>query len=188
VVVLELFILTQYLTQLEFSCYYQRDKLICLSDLILFDKQIMKIENRTKNIIRFKTTIGSITLVPGINEFNKEQFDAVKAHPMFEDMVKTSGVIVIEEKVVKSYKTKAELKAEKELADKELADKETADLLGSDENISDKEESQKETFDLNEINLEDQNKTNLVAIAVSLEIETEGLNKKQLIEAINSKK
>ena len=148
----------------------------------------MKIENRTKNIIRFKTTIGSITLVPGINEFNKEQFnkeqfDAVKAHPMFEDMVKTSGVIVIEEKVVKSYKTKTELKAEKELADKE-----TADLLGPDENISDKKESQKETFDLNEINLEDQNKTNLVAIAVSLEIETEGLNKKQLIEAINSKK
>ena len=161
----------------------------------------MKIENRVKNIIRFKTTIGSISLVPGINELSKEEFDAVKAHPMFEDMTKTSGLVVIEEKVVKSYKTKAELKAEKEAeekAAKELADKEAADLLGPDEDASDEEESEEETeeseeeseegVDLNEIDLEVQNKTSLISIAQSLEIETEGLNKKQLIEAINSKK
>lgn len=160
----------------------------------------MKIENRVKNIIRFKTTIGSVTLMPGMNELSKEEFAAVKAHPMFEAMVKTSGLTVIEEKVVKSYKTKAELKAEKEAeekAAKELADKEAADLLGPDEDASD-EESEEETeeseedseegVDLNEIDLEAQTKATLVDLAESLEIETEGLSKSKLIEAINSKK
>ena len=160
----------------------------------------MKIENRVKNIIRFKTTIGSVTLMPGMNELSKEEFAAVKAHPMFEAMVKTSGLTAIEEKVVKSYKTKAELKAEKEAeekAAKELADKEAADLLGPDEDTSDEEESEEETeesedseegVDLNEIDLEAQNKATLIDLAQSLEIETDGLTKAQLIEAINSKK
>jgi len=187
----------------------------------------MKIENRVKNIVRFKTTVGSVTLMPGINELTKEQFAAVKAHPMFEDMVKTSGLVATEEKVAKSYKTKAELKAEKEteektakeladkeaeektakeLADKEaeektakeLADKEAADLLGPDEDASDEEESEEETeeseeeseegVDLNEIDLEAQTKATLIDLATSLEIETEGLSKVKLIEAINSKK
>ena len=136
----------------------------------------MKIENRVKNIIRFKTTIGNVTLMPGVNELSKEEFAAAKAHPMFEDMVKTSGLVVIEEKIVKSYKTKAELKAEKEIND----------LLGSDENISD--ENSKKDIDLNEVDLEIQNKASLINIAQSLEIETENLTKAQLIEAINSKK
>jgi hypothetical protein len=157
----------------------------------------MKIENRVKNIIRFKTTIGSITLMPGINELSKEEFAAVKAHPMFEDMVKTSGLVATEEKVAKSYKTKAELKAEKEAeekAAKELADKEAADLLGPDEDASNEEESEEETeeseesVDLNEIDLEAQTKATLIDLAESLEIETEGLSKAKLIEAINSKK
>lgn len=139
----------------------------------------MKIENRIKNIIRFKTTIGNVTLMPGVNELSKEHFEAVKAHPMFEDMVKTSGLVVIEEKVVKSYKTKAEKEAEKDAEEK--AAKELADLLGSDEN------SKKDT-NLNEIDLETLNKANLVVMAQSLEIEFEGLTKAQLIEAINSKK
>lgn len=156
----------------------------------------MKIENRVKNIIRFKTTIGSVTLMPGINELSKEEFAAVKAHPMFEAMVKTSGLTAIEEKPAKSYKTKAELKAEKEA--KELADKEAADLLGPDEDTSDEEESEEETeeseedseegVDLNEIDLEAQTKATLIDLAQSLEIETEGLSKSKLIEAINSKK
>lgn len=156
----------------------------------------MKIENRVKNIIRFKTTIGSVTLMPGINELSKEEFAAVKAHPMFEAMVKTSGLTAIEEKPAKSYKTKAELKAEKEAEEKvakELADKEAADLLGPDEDASDEEESEEsedseEGVDLNEIDLEAQNKATLIDLAQSLEIETDGLTKAQLIEAINSKK
>lgn len=156
----------------------------------------MKIENRIKNIIRFKTTIGNVTLMPGINELSKEEFAAVKAHPMFEVMVKTSGLTAIEEKPTKSYKTKAELKAEKEAeekAAKELADKEAADLLGPDEDASDEEseeskEDSEEGVDLNEIDLEAQNKATLIDLAQSLEIETDGLNKAQLIEAINSKK
>lgn len=149
----------------------------------------MKIENRVKNIIRFKTTIGSVTLMPGMNELSKEEFAAIKAHPMFEEMVKTSGLTVIEEK--KSYKTKAELKAEKELADKEAAD-----LLGHDEDASDEEseeteeseEDSEQSIDLNEIDLQVQNKATLIDLAQSLEIETNGLTKVQLIEAINSKK
>jgi hypothetical protein len=160
----------------------------------------MKIENRVKNIIRFKTTVGNVTLMPGINELSKEEFAAVKAHPMFESMVKTSGLVATEEKIVKSYKTKAELKAEKEAeekAAKELADKEAADLLGPDEDASDEEESEEETeeseeseegLDLNEIDLEAQTKATLIDLAQSLEIETEGLSKSKLIEAINSKK
>lgn len=161
----------------------------------------MKIENRVKNIIRFKTTVGNVTLMPGMNELSKEEFAAVKAHPMFEAMVKTSGLTAIEEKPAKSYKTKAELKAEKEAeekAAKELADKEAADLLGPDEDASDEEESEEETeeseedseegVDLNEIDLEAQNKATLIDLAQSLEIETDGLTKAQLIEAINSKK
>lgn len=156
----------------------------------------MKIENRVKNIIRFKTTIGSVTLMPGMNELSKEEFAAVKAHPMFEAMVKTSGLVAIEEKPAKSYKTKAELKAEKEAeekAAKELADKKAADLLGPDEDASDEEESEEsedseEGVDLNEIDLEAQNKATLIDLAQSLEIETDGLTKAQLIEVINSKK
>lgn len=141
----------------------------------------MKIENRLKNIIRFKTTIGNVTLNPGVNELNKEQFDAVKAHPMFESMVKTSGLVAIEEKPTRSYKTKAEKEAEEKAA-KELADKETAELLGSEE------ENSEEGIDLNEIDLEAQTKSTLIDIAQSLKIETEGLNKVKLIEVINSKK
>lgn len=153
----------------------------------------MKIENRLKNIIRFKTTIGNVTLNPGVNELTKEQFAAVKAHPMFESMVKTSGLVATEEKPAKSYKTKAELKAEKEAekkAAKELADKEEADLLGPDADTSNEEsdEETEEGIDLNEIDLEAQNKASLIDLAQSLEIETEGLTKAQLIEAINSKK
>lgn len=145
----------------------------------------MKIENRLKNIIRFKTTIRNVTLNPGVNELTKEQFDAVKAHPMFESMVKTSGLVAIEEKPTRSYKTKAEKEAE-EKAVKELADKETAELLGSEE--SESEETSEEGIDLNQIDLEAQNKASLIDLAQSLEIETEGLTKAQLIEAINSKK
>lgn len=159
----------------------------------------MKIENRLKNIIRFKTTIGNVTLNPGVNELTKEQFAAVKAHPMFESMVKTSGLIATEEKPAKSYKTKTELKAEKEAeekAAKELADKEETDLLGYNEDTfnekSDKEteelEINKENIDLNEIDLKVQSKASLIDLAQSLEIETKDLTKVQLIEAINSKK
>lgn len=72
----------------------------------------MKIENKVKNIIRFKTTLGNVTLMPGINELSKEEFEAVKAHPMFEAMVKTSGLTTIEEKPAKYYKTKDEDKDE----------------------------------------------------------------------------
>ena len=78
--------------------------------------------------------------MPGINELSKEEFVAVKAHPMFEAIVKTSGLVVIEEKPEKPHKTKAELKAEKKA--KELADQEAEELLYSDEDTSDEERDQ----------------------------------------------
>ena len=109
----------------------------------------MKIENRSKNLIRFKTTIGNITLNPGINELTKEEFDAVKIHPMFDSIVKTSGLVVIEEKSTKSYKTKAELKAEKE-ADKEVKESEL-----EENSLESKEDSKEEieTKNLNKVKL-----------------------------------
>ena len=123
----------------------------------------MKIENRSKNLIRFKTTIGNITLNPGINELTKDEFEAVKIHPMFDSIVNTSGLVVIEEKSTKSYKTKAELKAEKEAelkAEKE-ADKEVKESELEENSLESKLEDSKE------------------------EIETKNLNK---VKLINSKK
>lgn len=112
----------------------------------------MKIRNRTKAILRFKTAEGSVNLSTGISTITKEQFVAMKAHPMYEAYSKTSQLEI----------------------------------------ISEKEEAKKETkedgIDFGDIDLEKQSKETLIDLAKSLEIETKELSKKQLIEAINSKK
>lgn len=120
----------------------------------------MKIEKRVKGLLRFKTSIGNVTLTDdnkGINELSAEQFAAIEAHPMFEAFFKTCGLrFIVEAPVVAKKATKVE---------------------DSEKNV-----------DLNEIDLEAQNKATLIHLAQSLEIETDGLTKAQLIEAINSKK
>lgn len=120
------------------------------------------IEKRVKGILRFKTTIGNVTLTDdnkGMNELTQEQFDAIKEHPMFEAISKTSGLRVIEK---------------------------AASKTSSADNKSD--EANEDEIDINDIDLSKQNKAQLVVLAESLEIKTEGLNKAQLIEAIEEKK
>lgn len=112
----------------------------------------MKIRNRTKAILRFKTTEGSVNLSTGINTITKEQFSAMKAHPLYESYAKTSQLEIISEK----------------------------------EEV--KKEIKEGGIDLNDIELEKQSKETLIDLAQSLEIDTKELSKKQLIEAINSKK
>lgn len=68
----------------------------------------MKIENRSKSIIRFKTTVGNITLNPNLNDLTQIQYDTIKKHPMFEPMVKSSVLIVKEEKTKTKTKTETE--------------------------------------------------------------------------------
>lgn len=83
----------------------------------------MKIHKRVKGILRFKTTIGNVTLTDeneGINELTSEQFDAIKAHPMYEALCKTSGLKIVDEaasveaKKEESFEEEAEAEVESE--------------------------------------------------------------------------
>lgn len=126
----------------------------------------MKIEKRVKGRLTFKTSIGNVTLTDdneGINELTQEQFDAVVAHPMFEAMTKTSGLRVLAETAVAAKP--ASKKASKVEAPAEEEESEEGD-----------EESAK---------LESKNKAELIPLAEEKGIQTKGLNKSQLIEAIN---
>lgn len=116
----------------------------------------MKLLKRIKGIIRFKTVIGNITLLDGENELSNEQFEAIKNHPMYESLAKTSGIVILAEEV-KNNKSIIETSGE-------------------------------DGIDIAEIDLEKQKKSDLVALAESLEIETDGLSKSDLIAAINAKK
>lgn len=126
----------------------------------------MKIEKRVKGRLTFKTSIGNVTLTDdneGINELTAEQFAAIEAHPMFEAISKTSGLRVIEEKAAAKPAPKKAGKVEAPSED-EGSDKE-GDEVGDE--------------------LEAKNKAELVALAEEKGIQTKGLNKAQLIEAIN---
>lgn len=124
----------------------------------------MKLLKRIKGIVRFKTAIGNITLLDGENELSNEQFEAIKNHPMYESMVKTSGIVILAEEVKnnKSFN--------------ETPDEVVNKTSGED------------GIDIAEIELDKQKKSDLVTLAESLEIETDGLSKSDLINAINAKK
>ena len=49
----------------------------------------MKILKRTKGLLRFRTTEGTIVLKDGENELTDKEFKLIKAHPMYEAMVGT---------------------------------------------------------------------------------------------------
>ena len=118
----------------------------------------MKIEKRVKGRLTFKTSIGNVTLTDdneGINELTQEQFDAVVTHPMFESMTKTSGLRVLAETAKKSAKPA-----------------EPASEDNSDEPAEGSE-------------LASKNKAELIALAEEKGNQTKGLNKDQLIEAVN---
>lgn len=135
----------------------------------------MKILKRTKGLLRFRTTEGTIVLKDGENELTDKEFKLIKAHPMYEAMVGTSGLVIVaeEEKKPKAKAKKVEPKEEPK-----------------EEKIEDevKEDNSEDGIDLSDIDLEAQDKKTLVEIANSLEIETKGLNAKQIIEKIKAAK
>ena len=128
----------------------------------------MKIENRTKALIRFSVAdengnLKVISLETGFNELSESDFEAVQSHPMFKDYVSTSAI---------SLGSKVEDRK----------------LLGTEkpvEEVSEEEVSEEKPVD---VDLKKQNKDQLIAIAKSFEIEIEGLTKAQLIEAIEAKR
>lgn len=126
----------------------------------------MKILKRTKGLLRFRTTEGTIVLKDGENELTDKEFKLIKAHPMYEAMVGTSGLVIVAEE---EKKPKAEAK--------KVEPKEKP-----------KEDNSEDGIDLSDINLEVQDKKTLVEVANSLEIETKGLNAKQIIEKIKAAK
>jgi len=85
----------------------------------------MKILKRTKGVLRFRTPSGGVTLKSGENELSDEESKLVKSHPMFEAMVKTSGLVEVAEPAVRTRKKRTVVKDEKDsliFKDDDLAD------------------------------------------------------------------
>jgi len=131
---------------------------------------MIKLEKRVKNIIRFKTSVGNITLKDAITELTNEEFEAVKNHPSFSAYAKTSGIRIASEKIVSAPK-----------APKKVSDEDNSDEDNSDEDNSDGESSDEDSIDPNKFN-----KDELVKMATELEIEVGEMTKKELAEAINA--
>jgi len=174
----------------------------------------MKILKRTKGLLRFRTTEGTIALKDGVNELSDKEFKLIKAHPMYEAMVKTSGLVLVAENTAKTpsqikneereAKKAAKLAAQAEKAKIEAdskageADSKAGEAdIDEDFNEDDSEkvsedDSEKDSgedgIDLSNIDLVAQDKKTLVEIAEALEIETKGKNKEQIIELIEAKK
>lgn len=146
----------------------------------------MKILKRTKGLLRFRTTEGTIVLKDGENELTDKEFKLIKTHPMYEAMVGTSGlVIVAEEKKPKAKAKKVDPKEEpKEEKIEDEVKEESEEIV--EEAIE--ENNSEDGIDLSDIDLEAQDKKTLVEIANSLEIETKYLNTKQIIEKIKAAK
>ena len=147
----------------------------------------MKILKRTKGLLRFRTTKGTIVLKDGENELTDKEFELIKAHPMYEAMVGTSGLVIVaeEEKKPKAKAKKVEPKEEpKEEKIEDEVKEESEEVV--EEAI--KEDNSEEGIDISYIDLEAQDKKTLVEIAKSLDIETKSLNAKQIIEKIKAAK
>jgi hypothetical protein len=147
----------------------------------------MKILKRTKGLLRFRTTEGTIVLKDGENELTDKQFELIKAHPMYEAMVGTSGLVIVAEEE-KKPKAKAKKVEPKEKPKEEKIEDEVKEE--SEEVVEEaiKEDNSEEGIDISDIDLEAQDKKTLVEIAKSLDIETKSLNAKQIIEKIKAAK
>jgi hypothetical protein len=145
----------------------------------------MKILKRTKGLLRFRTTEGTIVLKDGENELTDKEFELIKAHPMYEAMVGTSGLVIVAEEEKKPKAKKVEPKEEpKEEKIEDEVKEESEEVV--EEAIE--EDNSEDGIDLSDIDLEAQDKKTLVEIANSLEIKTKGLNAKQIIEKIKASK
>ena len=147
----------------------------------------MKILKRTKGLLRFRTTEGTIVLKDGENELSDKEFKLIKAHPMYEAMVGTSGLVIVAEEK-KKPKAKAKKVEPKEEPKEEKIEDEVKEE--SEEVVEEaiEEDNSEDGIDLSDIDLEAQDKKTLVEIANSLEIKTKGLNAKQIIEKIKASK
>jgi hypothetical protein len=147
----------------------------------------MKILKRTKGLLRFRTTEGTIVLKDGENELTDKEFELIKAHPMYEAMVGTSGLVIVAEEE-KKPKAKAKKVEPKEKPKEEKIEDEVKEE--SEEVVEEaiKEDNSEEGIDISDIDLEAQDKKTLVEIAKSLDIETKSLNAKQIIEKIKAAK
>lgn len=123
----------------------------------------MKILKRTKGLLRFRTTEGTIALKDGVNELTNKEFKLIKAHPMYEAMVKTSGLVLVAEDTAK---TPSKMKNEAREVEAN---------------------SNEDRVDLSDIDLAAQDIETLVEIAENLAIKTKGQNKEQIIELIKAK-
>jgi hypothetical protein len=145
----------------------------------------MKILKRTKGLLRFRTAEGTIVLKDGENELTDKEFELIKAHPMYEAMVGTSGLVIVAEEEKKPKAKKVEPKEEpKEEKIEDEVKEESEEVV--EEAIE--EDNSEDGIDLSDIDLEAQDKKTLVEIANSLEIKTKGLNAKQIIEKIKASK
>ena len=155
----------------------------------------MKILKRTKGLLRFRTTEGTIALKDGVNELTNKEFKLIKAHPMYEAMVKTSGLVLVAEDTAKiPSKMKNEAREVENLAN---SNEDTVDLSDIETLVEDIEtlveiaeneaNSNEDTVDLSDIDLAAQDKKTLVEIAANLAIKTKGQNKEQIIELIKAK-
>lgn len=99
----------------------------------------------------------TIVLKDGENELTESEFSQIKDHPMYEAMVSTSGLVVIEEQ-------KEKIKTERR-----------EEVYQSQDGV-----------DFSDIDLEVQTKKNLIKIAESLGVETAGLSSKRLIQEIKA--
>jgi hypothetical protein len=133
---------------------------------------MIRLEKRVKNILRFKTTIGCVTLKDAITELTQEQFDAVKAHPSFAAYTKTSGIRIASEEIVSAPKAPAK---------KDPAPKANKPADGG-------ENTPEGNDPLDLIDPSKFNKEELVKMATDLEIEVGEMTKAQLAEAISAKK
>jgi len=147
----------------------------------------MKILKRTKGLLRFRTTKGTIVLKDGENELTDKEFELIKAHPMYEAMVGTSGLVIVAEEE-KKPKAKAKKVDPKEEPKEEKIEDEVKEE--SEEVVEEaiKEDNSEEGIDISDIDLEAQDKKTLLEIAKSLDIETKSLNAKQIIEKIKAAK
>ena len=148
----------------------------------------MKILKRTKGLLRFRTTEGTIVLKDGENELTDKEFKLIKAHPMYEAMVGTSGLVIVaeEEKKPKAKAKKVDPEEAKKVDPKEKIEDQVKEESKEVVKEAIKENNSEDGIDLSDINLESQDKKTLVKIANSLKIETKSLNVKQLIEEIKA--
>tara|TARA_R110000787_G_scaffold129434_3_gene241264 strand:- start:404 stop:898 length:495 start_codon:yes stop_codon:yes gene_type:complete len=163
----------------------------------------MRILKRTKGILNFRTVSGIIRLKSGENTLTEGEGDLIKSHPMYKQMVKTSGLFELAEtseveapkaKISEpktSKKETAKIKAAKLKAAKiKATELKAAELKAAEDKAAEDEAAEDEAaepLDISDIDLEKQSVEILVEIAEEFKLETEGLTAEELIKSIKAR-